>query len=127
MKENTNLHLDNKQKKEKELSEYYYKCFHRLKELWEIDEEEASKKEEQFKEIIHLLEEVRFIYRLTLILPYKSLHATASYIAKVGELMGMDEVKEYKDYPFFKDDTDNVYNEGARKTFKLLHAQDNGK
>ena len=121
------MYLENKEQKEQELGKYYYKCFHRLKELWEIDEKEASKNEEHFKEMIHLLEEVRFIYRLALVLPYKPLHATASFIAKVGELMGIDEVKEYKDYPFFKDDIDNIYSENARKTLELLHAQDNEK
>lgn len=127
MNKDINLHLDNKGKKEQELAEYYYKCFHRLKELWEIDEEEASKNEEHFKEMIHLLEEVRFIYRLALVLPYDSLHTTASFIAKVLELMGIDELKEYKDYPFFTDDIDNIYSEEARKNFKLLHVQDDKK
>lgn len=128
MNKDINLHLDNKGKKEQELAEYYYKCFHRLKELWEIDEKEG--KEEYFKkfnEMAYLLEEVRFIYRLALVLPYDPLHKTALFMQKVGEIMEGEELKEYKDYPFFTDDIDNIYNEEARKNFKLLHVQDDKK
>ena len=124
MKRKNYVCLKNKDRKERELCAHYYACFSRLEELFKKNDEELEKDyKEDFQEIVYLLEEVRFLYRLALILPYKSLGTMASFVSEIGDRINNEALKDFKEYPFFKDDSENAHYEIARKNFERLNTK----
>jgi hypothetical protein len=125
MKKNTDLYLENKKQKEKELFKYYWDCTTRirtiLKGIKESEEKEIDA--DRLNEIVYLLDELWPIYNYALCFPYGPLKEVSTLIGELAESYGKKDCGDFMDYPFVKDDEKNAFIEIARETLKKLLAK----
>lgn len=122
MNKGTDLYLENKEQKEKELFKYYWDCTIRIRTILKgiKESEEKETDADRLNEIVYLLDELRPFYKYALCFSYSPLKKVSALIGELAESYGKKDCGDFMDYPFVKDDEKNAFIEIARETLKKL-------